>query len=168
MKLRFILKLLALSALLSATFAGYVYFYSLKNYFHQEAQRQAFFQVQTISRYLSVFRSQYARPAVTLAGLSQMRSALMQKNVNHLAAANEILDHFNTTLKTDVCYLMDSNGMTIASINRQEEDSFVGHNFSFRPYFKEAILGSPSSYLALGTTSGKRGLYNSHPVYISG
>ena len=54
MKLRFILKLLTLSALLSVTLAGYVCFYPLKNYYHQEAQRQAFFQVQTISRYLSV------------------------------------------------------------------------------------------------------------------
>ena len=168
MKLRFILKLLALSAFLSATLAGYVYFYSLKNYFHQEAERQAFSQVQTISRYLSVFRSQYARPAVTLAGLSQIQSALIQKDYNNLAAANEMLDHFNTTLKTDVCYLMDSSGTTIASSNRHDEDSFVEHNFSFRPYFKEAISGNPFSYLALGTTSGKRGLYNSHPVYISG
>ena len=168
MKLRFIIKLLALSAFLSATLAGYVYFYSLKSYFQQEANRQALSQVQTISRYLAIFSSQYARPAVTLAGMPHIQSVLIQKDPQNMDAANSILDHFNATLGTDVCYLMDSNGTTIASSNRNQDDSFVGHNFSFRPYFKEAISGHQFSYLALGTTSKKRGLYNSYPVYITG
>jgi hypothetical protein len=41
----------------------------------------------------------------------------------------------------------------------------VDKNFSFRPYFKKAIAGKSATYLALGTTSGKRGVYYSHPVY---
>jgi PAS domain S-box-containing protein len=168
MKLRFIIKLLALSAFLSATLAGYVSFFSIKSYFQQEANRQALSQVQTISRYLAIFSSQYARPAVTLAGMPHIQSVLIQKDLKNMDAANSILDHFNTTLGTDVCYLMDRNGTTIASSNRYEKDSFVGGNFSFRPYFKEAISGNPFSYLALGTTSKKRGLYNSYPVYIPG
>ena len=79
-----------------------------------------------------------------------------------------MLDHFKTTLDVDVCYLMDFFGNTIASSNRNDPDSFVGKNFSFRPYFREAIEGTPSTYLALGTTSAKRGAYYSHPVYEKG
>jgi PAS domain S-box-containing protein len=60
---------------------------------------------------------------------------------------------------------MDSSGKTIASSNRNQTDSFVGQNYSFRPYFVEAIQGRPSIYLAVGVTSGIRGLYFSHPVY---
>ncbi len=82
-----------------------------------------------------------------------------------MQSANEMLDHFNATLGTDVCYLMERTGETIASSNRKAPDSFVGQNFTFRPYFKQAIRAIPSTYLALGTASGKRGAYFSHPVY---
>ena len=60
---------------------------------------------------------------------------------------------------------MDPSGQTIASTNRDAPDSFVGQNFAFRPYFKHAISGIPSTYLALGTTSGKRGAYYGQPVF---
>ena len=60
---------------------------------------------------------------------------------------------------------MDNRGNTVASSNRNDPDSFVGQNFSFRPYFQMAIRGQAASYLALGTTSGKRGVYFSYPVY---
>jgi PAS domain S-box-containing protein len=59
---------------------------------------------------------------------------------------------------------MDRSGKTIASTNRLAPDSFVGQNFAFRPYFKDAISGKPSTYLALGITSVKRGAYYGHPV----
>lgn len=167
MKLRLILRLMALTAFCSATLAGFLYFYSLKTYSHQEAERQALSQVQTISRSLAIFLSQYVQPAVTLAGLPQMRAALIRKDPRYITAANRMLDHFNTTLDTDVCYLMASDGITIASSNRRKDDSFVGQNFSFRPYFTEALSGNPFSYLALGITSGRRGLYNSCPVYAA-
>jgi len=61
--------------------------------------------------------------------------------------------------------MMDRTGQTIASSNRGDPDSFVGQNFGFRPYFQQAIRAIPDTYLALGTASGKRGAYFSHPVY---
>jgi C4-dicarboxylate-specific signal transduction histidine kinase len=82
-----------------------------------------------------------------------------------LKKANAMLDHFKTTLDVDVCYLMNAFGNTTASSNRNDPDSFVGKNFSFRPYFQEVIKSTPSTYLALGITSSKRGVYYSHPVY---
>jgi diguanylate cyclase (GGDEF)-like protein len=59
---------------------------------------------------------------------------------------------------------MDGNGMTIASSNRNDRDSFVGKSYAFRPYFIQAINGVPGRYFALGTTSMKRGFYASCPV----
>jgi len=79
-----------------------------------------------------------------------------------------ILDHFNRTLENEVCYLMDPRGDTIASSNRLAADSFVGENFDFRPYFQLAVQGQPATYLALGTTSGRRGAYYSHPIVVEG
>ncbi|MEH6625583.1 MAG: ATP-binding protein [Motiliproteus sp.] len=61
-------------------------------------------------------------------------------------------------------YLMAKGGTTIAASNWQQVSSFVGRNFSYRPYFKQAISGTAGRYFALGTTSHKRGYYFSHPV----
>jgi PAS domain S-box-containing protein len=59
---------------------------------------------------------------------------------------------------------MDANGMTVASSNRKDPDSFVGKSYRFRPYFQEAAKGELGHYFALGITSGKRGFYASYPV----
>jgi PAS domain S-box-containing protein len=61
---------------------------------------------------------------------------------------------------------MDGAGKTIASSNRNTKDSFVGHDYAFRPYFIDAIKGRPGVYLAVGVTSGMRGIFFSHPVYL--
>ena len=44
--------------------------------------------------------------------------------------------------------------------------SFVGENFSYRPYFQDAMQGRQARFYALGTTSLKRGYYFSSPVMI--
>ena len=100
-----------------------------------------------------------------MAGFEQIQEALLNQNEESLIAAHRILDHFAENLAYDVGYLMDSSGKTIASSNRNQTDSFVGQNYSFRPYFTETIQGRPSIYLAVGVTSGIRGIYFSHPVY---
>jgi PAS domain S-box-containing protein len=123
--------------------------------------------LQTIQRRVSAFLSENIKPVRTLAGLEPLRQCLMRPDdAAALKRANLILDHFNRTLETEVCYLMDRRGDTIASSNRLAADSFVGENFDFRPYFQSALQGRPATYLALGTTSGRRGAYYSHPIVV--
>jgi PAS domain S-box-containing protein len=165
MKLRIILIVLSLLAFLSASAGGYLYYASLKESALKEAERQADLRLRTIKKNLTIFLAENVKPVKTLAGMKTLRFALSRPDEQNLAAANATLDHFKKTLASDVCYLMDPGGKTIASTNRDAPDSFVGQNFAFRPYFKDAISGKPSTYLALGTTSGKRGAYYSHPVY---
>jgi len=165
MKLRIILIVLSLLAFLSASTGGYLYYSSLKKYAFKEAERQADVRLRTIKKNLATFLSENIKPVKTLAGMPALQSALTRPEAQYLAEANATLDHFKKTLAADVCYLMDPEGKTIASSNRYAPDSFVGQNFAFRPYFKNAISGKPSAYLALGTTSGKRGAYYSHPVF---
>lgn len=61
-------------------------------------------------------------------------------------------------------YLMTPDGMTIAASNYQRSDSFIGQNFSYRPYFQEALAGNKGRFYAIGTTSGVRGYYFAAPV----
>jgi len=167
-KLRLILLVLSLLTFLSASTGGYFYYSSLKKSAFQEVERQAATHAEMIKKNLSSFLSENIKPSKTLAGMDEFIVALTKPNDNSIAKANAMLDHFNASLKTDVCYLMDTNGNTIASSNRKDPDSFVGDNFSFRPYFQKAIQGTPATYLALGVTSDKRGVYYSHPVNKKG
>ena len=165
MKLRVILLILSLSAFLSASTGGYLYYTSLKQSAYKEAERQAVARVQAIKKNLSSYLSENRKPVRALAGMKELRQVLIQPlDLNAMVNANAVLDHFNKTLDTEVSYLMTREGDTIASSNRNAPDSFVGKNFDFRPYFQQAIRGTPATYLALGTTSGRRGAYYSHPV----
>lgn len=79
--------------------------------------------------------------------------------------ANDQMQRMATIVGSSDVYLMNASGTTIAANNYDQPDSFVGRNFDFRPYFQDAMRTNDSAiYFALGTTSGVRGLYFSHPV----
>ncbi|SEN25360.1 two-component system, NtrC family, C4-dicarboxylate transport sensor histidine kinase DctB [Loktanella fryxellensis] len=80
------------------------------------------------------------------------------------AAISAWLATRNALLDSSVIYVMGDDGITIASSNHDQPDSFVGQDFAFRPYFTAAIAGGRGRYFALGTTSGVRGYYFAAPV----
>ncbi len=165
MKLRFLLLTLTLLAFLSVSVSGYLYYSSLRDSAYIEAEQNAAARVNAIHRNLLAFFSESIRPVKIMAGMSPLVQALIQKDPDSRRGADTILDYFNASLGSSVCYLMDWEGLTVATSNRNDPDSFFGENFSFRPYFRQAIEGAPGAYLALGATSNLRGAYYSHPVY---
>ncbi|MGU3474483.1 ATP-binding protein [Methylobacterium sp. 13MFTsu3.1M2] len=58
-----------------------------------------------------------------------------------------------------VIYIIRADGLTVAASNAGEDRSFVGRDYGFRPYFKQALAGGAGSQFALGTVSGRPGLY---------
>ncbi len=165
MRLRLILLVLSLLTFLSTSIGGYLYYHNLKESALLEAEQQAEIRVEMLRINLNAQISANIRPARVLAGIPEIIAALASPGAASRGPANQVLDHFQRNLNADVCYLMDRTGLTIASSNRNAMDSFVGHNFDFRPYFTKAIQHTPATYLALGTTSGVRGAYSSCPVY---
>ena len=77
---------------------------------------------------------------------------------------NRYLEFINGITGTLDTYIMDATGLTLAASNWNAEKPFVGRNFSYRPYFQEAMRGGLGRYFALGTTSNKRGYYFAYPV----
>ena len=168
MRLRLIILVLSLLAFLSASTGGFLYYSSLRRAAFKEAERQANTHIELIKKNLSFFLSENIKPVKALARMEEMLELLVRPRREALNQANAVLDLFKTSLEADVCYLMDHAGTTVASSNRNAPDSFVGKNFAFRPYFQQAIHSAPSTYLALGTTSNKRGVYFSFPVFEKG
>lgn len=158
-------------AFISACTGGYLYYSSIKKSAFDEATKQAIFHTQTIKGYFSFFLNENLNSVKALSGLKELSNALSGTDERALMDTNSILDIFKTNYNADACYLVDRDGITIASSNRNTPDSFVGQNYAFRPYFKQAIKGEAtdvSGYMAVGMTSGRRGIYYSNPVYKKG
>ncbi|MDQ7777427.1 sensor histidine kinase [Paracoccus aminovorans] len=85
-----------------------------------------------------------------------------------LAATNRWLERQNAALQASDIYLMLPDGLTIAASNHGQRLSFVGQNFSYRPYFIDAMRGKPARFYGVGTTSGVRGYFFSAPVRDAG
>ena len=146
--------------------------YSLYREWSDSVMDRAKDQLETTSKILESELNTYLelqrKPITTLAKLPEIFEATSHPSEEKIERANSILDIFCSTLDALTCYLMDQQGTTIASSNRHSKKSFVGKNYSFRPYFKRSISGKVSSYLALGITSRKRGVYFSSPVMNQG
>ncbi|MBL1420150.1 MAG: sensor histidine kinase [Alphaproteobacteria bacterium] len=95
-----------------------------------------------------------------------IRTALENTHNNDLLnATNKILlKNRNIAVASEV-YLLDKDGLTIAASNAGSEGSFVGNNYSYRPYFIQAISGLSGQFYALGTRSNLRGYYFSEPIF---
>ena len=167
MRTRTIILLLAIVAFLASVTGGYSYYRVSRNSLLKEAHYSAELQTRMVADHIRAHLSEFQKGVKTLAGMTDMRQALTRKDSESILGVNSVLDHFYEGLGVSVCYLMDATGNTLASSNRNTPKSFVGKNYAFRPYFQKAQQGIPTTYMALGVTSGIQGVYYSHPVYGS-
>lgn len=72
---------------------------------------------------------------------------------------NRRLSAVSDRASVDAVYLMDENGLTIAASNHAAEQSFLGQNYGFRPYFKEAMRGLHGTFFAIGATTRRPGYF---------
>ncbi|MEZ9761969.1 ATP-binding protein [Vibrio splendidus] len=82
------------------------------------------------------------------------------------AQLNQLLFEWSNQSQADTIYIHDPSGTVVASSNYQKPRTFVGENFSFRPYFASAIQGNNTQYVALGARSNVRGYFLSSPLYV--
>ncbi|MEP1535166.1 MAG: ATP-binding protein [Paracoccaceae bacterium] len=64
----------------------------------------------------------------------------------------------------DAIYLMDRKGLTVSASNATSPSSFVGQNYAFRPYFKNAMEGEQARFYGIGATTGLPGYFISDAV----
>lgn len=86
---------------------------------------------------------------------------------DNLAKVDEIngfLKQINDLLESSDIYVMLPDGNTLAASNFDQTPTFIGENFSYRPYFYDARDGGVGKFFALGTTSLKRGYYFGAPI----
>ena len=77
---------------------------------------------------------------------------------------NHRLEQQNQAAGSSVLYLIDHQGDTLAASNWREWSSFVGSNYGFRPYFRDALAHDTGRYFAVGVTTGIPGYFLSSSV----
>lgn len=83
-------------------------------------------------------------------------------------AVNTLLESLATRSRADVLYVLDTSGNTVASSNWRLPLSFVGRNYGFRPYFRDALAGGQGRFFAVGVTTGRAGFFYAEPVRDAG
>lgn len=165
MSIRRVLILLSLLGFGGAAVGGLVFYSIIGNIHSREAHRSAALVVDGSANRISENLYGVRRATALLARQVEMAGVLEGEDAPDLSTLNIVLDNYREELDAGVCYMMVRSGETIASSNRNSPKSFVGKNYSFRPYFRDAINGKPGRYAAVGVTSGTPGLYFSHPVW---
>lgn len=163
--LSFLMSTIAIGVALTS---AYTYYSMIKHNTLHRVHKEVEKNLNVLGSHIETQISWAKKTVHTLSKNNDIVYLLSNQNTTNLKRANAVLDTYAQTIQAEACYLIDRYGHTIASSNRKEKTSFVGKNYLFRPYFKQAINSIPSLYMALGTVSNRRGIYFSHPVYREG
>mgnify|MGYP003577204289 CR=1 FL=1 len=95
---------------------------------------------------------------LVLARDPQVRDLLIGSSAE-ATSLNRRLEELAGQTDAAAIYLMNRDGLALAASNWRLKTSFVGSNYSFRRYFSDALSNGSATQFALGTVSGKPGLY---------
>jgi two-component system C4-dicarboxylate transport sensor histidine kinase DctB len=85
-----------------------------------------------------------------------------------LQDANAYLETVTAHTEAGDLFLINAQGDTIAASNWNSPGSFVGQNYAFRPYFKEAMQTGQGKFYAIGVTTGVPGYFLSTRIDVGG
>ncbi|CAN7700299.1 ATP-binding protein [Pseudoduganella sp. LjRoot289] len=85
-----------------------------------------------------------------------------------IARLNQSLRTIQQQAKVGAIYMMDRHGLTLGASNWDQPLGFVGKNFSYRPYFHEALSGRAGLFYGIGTSTSEAGYFIAQPVYRNG
>lgn len=92
-------------------------------------------------------------------------SLLQEPSSLHAIAANDYLTRLNAHLGSRAVFVLDVRGIVLASSNStQSDDSRLGEDVSYRPYYLEALAGRGTRHFAIGS-GDEAGYFVSHPIY---
>lgn len=96
---------------------------------------------------------------IALAGDPDIVRLLSASDGPHLDRVNRKLEDLATHARAAVIYVIDLDGIGQAASNWMLPTSFIGPDYSFRPYFRNALRHGQAEFFALGRVSGRPGLY---------
>ncbi len=101
---------------------------------------------------------------LAIAQSDEVASVLEHASPERVARANAYLQDINRRAGAFAVYVLDLDGTTLASSNWQDRSSYVGQNYGFRPYFKQAAAGGIGRFYGIGTSTFEAGYFISQPI----
>jgi two-component system C4-dicarboxylate transport sensor histidine kinase DctB len=155
---------IAALALAVAAFGAVIAPYLERHYLRQQADRNIV-PLRLAAAGLRAALDRYA----PLPALIAQRPALAQlladpDNTALVASVNEDLRQTAATVRASDVFVMDLSGRTRSAASFRQQKTFVGRNFSYQAYFRQALGGNHSSFQIHGTTTGERGYFYAAPV----
>lgn len=105
---------------------------------------------------------------MVLADDQEARTALSTRDPARLSQLNHKLEALSNATRAANVYLLDAQGITVAASNWQRPDSFLGDNYAYRAYYRDAAKYGSAQQFALGQRSRRPGLYISRRVEMDG
>ena len=122
-------------------------------------QLQASKQLERVEVYQSALYATLSRHDYLPRVLSK-NDELFKKAYQNPDEASQILQSIRNTSQADFVFILRPDGTTIASSNWQDsENSFVGKNYGFRPYFTEALEQGSGTFFGIGATTSIPGYF---------
>ncbi|WP_138069742.1 ATP-binding protein [Sulfitobacter sp. EhC04] len=107
-------------------------------------------------------------PEVAEQDIRISRAVTTPQDARAVAAANQYLETIAAVSGADQLYLLDQSGIAIAASNWNTPDTFVGSDYSFRPYFRDAMSAGTGRFYAIGVTTGRPGYFLSSRLDLGG
>lgn len=159
----FVVSLLLLMLVLVFNFSGAF----LTNFVLKEESRKIETSLRQSRRALEKIIDQRILFAETSAGLVAavpvLADYLKDQNEDSKKSLESFFKSFLSGFPDGICYLMDKEGLVLASSAKQ--DLFVGRFLNFRSYFKAAIAGTTGRLIDYGKFTNELGYYCAFPVY---
>jgi two-component system C4-dicarboxylate transport sensor histidine kinase DctB len=134
----------------------------------RDARAAAGHQAATASAlHTAVLRSELERHRslpLVLAQDPDLAALLKRPDPATTARLNRKFETLATEVRAAAIYALDTDGRTLAASNWRLSTSFVGSSYRFRPYYFDAMRNGQATFFALGTVSGRPGLYLSRRV----
>ena len=83
---------------------------------------------------------------------------------DNIDAINRYLEELNKTAGSMELFILNRKGITIAASNWNNSESFVGHDYHYRPYFQNAMNVGHGQFFGVGATTGKPGFFFTRPI----
>ncbi|MBG6222298.1 MULTISPECIES: ATP-binding protein [unclassified Janthinobacterium] len=157
--------LLAVASLVLLTWASYAWVKQRQlDELHRTLDSRAQLYVASIGGALN----KYEFLPLAVAQSDAVAQLLEQPSADKVTQINAYLVDMNRRAGAFAVYVLDDKGTTLASSNWQERSSYVGVNYGFRPYFKNAIAGGIGRFYGIGFSTFEAGYFISQPVLRDG
>ena len=156
---------LAAGSLIAVTLLSYYYVkrHQLEQLHHSLASRAELYAA-TIGGALD----KYEFLPLAVAQSDAVAELLQGRTPQSVARANAYLEDINGRAGAFAVYVLAIDGTTVASSNWKESTSYVGQNYGFRPYFKQAAAGGIGRFYGIGASTFAAGYFISQPIRRQG